>query len=133
MSALSDPDPGVVAVAIQAVSTLAETSPDTCKDENIMRALLVVQNQILDGKLPDEYRVRGMSAPWFQIDLIRLLEEVVIKMESLEDSLLDSLHTCLGRTLELAILTQWLGQGIAFQCICLVAQLRKRAKKGIGS
>ncbi|PNF30423.1 hypothetical protein B7P43_G12873 [Cryptotermes secundus] len=40
---------------------------------DIMPALVQIQNQILDGKLPLEYAYRGLHAPWMQISIIRLL------------------------------------------------------------
>ncbi|PNF30422.1 hypothetical protein B7P43_G12873 [Cryptotermes secundus] len=45
--------------------------PDVVMD--IMPALVQIQNQILDGKLPLEYAYRGLHAPWMQISIIRLL------------------------------------------------------------
>ncbi|XP_023710793.1 AP-4 complex subunit epsilon-1 isoform X2 [Cryptotermes secundus] len=68
---VGDKDPGVVAHVLQFLFVVAEDLPDVVMD--IMPALVQIQNQILDGKLPLEYAYRGLHAPWMQISIIRLL------------------------------------------------------------
>jgi len=68
---VGDKDPGVVAHVLQFLLSVAEDLPDVVLD--IISALVQIQYQILDGKLPHEYTYRGLHAPWMQISIIRLL------------------------------------------------------------
>ncbi|CAB4054288.1 AP4E1 [Lepeophtheirus salmonis] len=69
---LIDPNPGVVAVAIQVAMDLVE-QVDLF---DILPGILDVADQILDDKFPNEFKYKSLSAPWMLCDAISLLSRI---------------------------------------------------------
>ena len=95
-ASLTDVDPGVVGTAIQVLTTIISSKqlyskendliPLSYSTEELIRGLLSIQEQILDGKLPQkEYGYHELPAPWMQVDILHLLslffEHPVVKLK----------------------------------------------------
>ena len=83
-ASLTDADPGVVGAAIQVLTSIISSKPLYSRDNTLMpisysvgeliHGLLSIQEQILDGKLPQkEYGYHELPAPWMQVDILHLL------------------------------------------------------------
>ena len=81
---LTDVDPGVVGVSVQVLTTIMLTKSLYSNEktsifipqsiEGLILGLLSIQEQILDGKLPQkEYNYQELPAPWMQVDILHLL------------------------------------------------------------
>ncbi|KAJ9584605.1 hypothetical protein L9F63_021047, partial [Diploptera punctata] len=70
-SLLGDTDPGMVGKVLQFLLQVTKDSPEMIVD--VVPALVQIQNQILDGKLPAEFTYKTLSAPWMQVSIVRLL------------------------------------------------------------
>lgn len=83
-ASLTDVDPGVVGAAIQVLTSIISSKPLYSRENTLMPisysvgelicGLLSIQEQILDGKLPQkEYGYHELPAPWMQVDILHLL------------------------------------------------------------
>ena len=73
---LSDKDPGVAMVAVQVLNRLSWQNMDKSSQHSVMNSVIGIQEQILEHKLPKEYTFHGTSAPWAQMDILKLLEDL---------------------------------------------------------
>lgn len=69
--AIMDKDPGVMYASLQVFNELIKASPTECKD--LVPAFVSLQNMIVEGKLAPEYDYHGVSSPWIQVKLLRML------------------------------------------------------------
>ncbi len=115
LACLADKDPGVVAVAVQvskSVVTLHQGEDGQQQQAYltaIIPSLLEIQGQILDGKLPPDYKVcnarsagHGVWAPYFQVDILSLLR-LLLQCDPLVTMTrphLSNIHAVLHRTIE---------------------------------
>ncbi|XP_067004637.2 AP-4 complex subunit epsilon-1 isoform X2 [Anabrus simplex] len=82
---LSDKDPGVVAVVLQFLVDAVQINQTTpVLVAELAPALVQIQQQILEGKLPHEYTYRGLHAPWMQISVLRLIQQIKVPNPNLE-------------------------------------------------
>ncbi len=130
-SCLSDPDPGVVAVAVQVARTVCQHRMGVDGDGGslqIIPVLLGIQGQVLGDRLPKEYLRRGIPAPWFQVDILRLLALILSGRTGQEDglgqSVLDAVDSTLERTLESSSThKETCAQAVTLECVRLTAVL----------
>ncbi|XP_021918048.1 AP-4 complex subunit epsilon-1-like isoform X2 [Zootermopsis nevadensis] len=111
---VGDRDPGVVAHVLQFLIDVAEDLPGVVMD--VMSALVQIQNQILDGKLPHEYTYKGLHAPWMQISIIRLLQY-------LQEPSMD-IYMLIQKTLQNAMpqMQNYIGSAIVCECIATLVK-----------
>ena len=111
---LTDSDPGVVSVAIQVLLTVADKVDS---DEGLPLALLFIQEQILEMKMPKEDLYKNISSPWMQVKLFQLLAKVGVDQS-------DRLEDVLIRTMEMTNYKEVIGQAIIYEVTCLISKLR---------
>ena len=140
-ASLTDVDPGVVGAGIQVLTSIISTKPLYSKENTLMpisysvgeliHGLLSIQEQILDGKLPQkEYGYHELPAPWMQVDILHLLSvffehpELKLKITSKEWS--QAAHVLL-RTFEHISLhggsKNMIGHAIDIECAAVGASL----------
>lgn len=115
VQALTDPDPGVVIVAIQVIGKLICACTDV--KVSLTDGLVSIQKQILDGKFPEEYTFHQVPAPWAQMDIIRLLRLLCEENRlTLEER--DKVVELLVATVEQPFPSDHsIGQAVIFECI----------------
>ena len=120
MSAITDKDPGVVFTAVQVLKTLVANHEPSNKHE-LITALLCVQHQALEGRLPrEDYDYKGISAPWLQAQILQLL--TLLKPSSPEH--LDQLNNVVLSTLTSTNSKETIGQAVIYEAIRLMAGVR---------
>ena len=72
VQSLSDADPGVVFCAIQAITCILTNNSHL--EVSIIESICQVQKQILNKKLPVEYNVHNIPAPWGQMQIMQLIQ-----------------------------------------------------------
>ncbi|PSN42024.1 hypothetical protein C0J52_08244 [Blattella germanica] len=123
---LGDKDPGVVAYVLQFILEVAQSltlltywvltiirflqdTPHVVMD--IIPALVKIQHQILDGRLPEEFKYSGLNAPWMQISIIRLLQNSSEPNGDIYMVLQKTLHVTKSKT-EIVI-----GAALVYECV----------------
>ncbi|TRY64310.1 hypothetical protein TCAL_01859 [Tigriopus californicus] len=122
---LSDPDPGVVGVAVQVMRSV--TLHNTTCDSGLIQPLIEILNQILDHKFPKDYVYHGVEAPWVQMDLMILLA-VLLERSDWSDHHAGLISRSLLRSLEGVSPKETIGQAIIYQCIKTIAVMNQKTR-----
>ena len=122
---LSDKDPGVAIVAVQVLNKLnLENLEDT---STVIQSVIGIQEQILAHKLPKEYNFHGTSAPWAQMEILKLLEVICGKLDTEE---CDRVVGLVVNTLEQSFPSDAsVGQAVIFSCIKTMAKALKTSSQ----
>ena len=119
---LSDPDPGVVAIAVQVARTICEQSQDC--DFKLIPTLTSILEQILSNRLPSEYTRKGIPAPWFQIDILKLLSVIVAKGKW-DPEVYESLSAVVINVMDSANPKETSGQAIIMECVQIISNMNR--------
>lgn len=121
---LSDPDPGVVGVAVQVMKCVTLHN-STC-DSGLIKPLIEILNQILDHKFPKEYVYHGVEAPWVQMDVMILIG-ILLERSDWSDHHAALISKSLLRSLEGVSPKETIGQAIIYQCIKTIAVMNQKS------
>lgn len=112
---LSDADPGVVFTAIQAVTCILTNNSHL--EVSIIESICQVQKQILNKKLPAEYNVHNIPAPWGQMQIM-LLIQILNNQKKIPNAMESEIIFLLTETLEQPFPEdRSMGQAVIFECI----------------
>eukprot|EP00095_Tigriopus_kingsejongensis_P009284 maker-scaffold175_size286436-snap-gene-1.50 protein:Tk09284 transcript:maker-scaffold175_size286436-snap-gene-1.50-mRNA-1 annotation:"ap-4 complex subunit epsilon-1" len=120
---LSDPDPGVVAIAVQVLRSTVRSQKSI--DPGLIVPLAEILNQILDHKFPKDYLYRGVEAPWVQMDVMSLLV-MILERSEWNEAHVRLISRGLLRSLESVSPKETIGQAIIYQCIRTIAVMNTK-------
>jgi AP-4 complex subunit epsilon-1 len=116
--ALTDPDPGVMAVALNPICELAKDMPESFVD--ILPSLVGIFRQILEYKLPKDYEYHRLPAPWLQIKLIQIFG---LLAPTISGGILDSIYETLTECMRRADVMSNAGAAIVYEVIKTAVKL----------
>ena len=122
LECLSDQDPGVVAVTVQVARSICELRSEA-SDLDLARSLALIQEQILDKKLPPEYNFHSEAAPWFQSDLLSLMALIVERSQKWDPDIYEAIGSVIVKTMDEASPKEPIGQAIIYECIKVISAL----------
>ncbi|XP_015753041.1 PREDICTED: AP-4 complex subunit epsilon-1-like [Acropora digitifera] len=108
--AIMDKDPGVMCASLQVFNELIKASPTECKD--LVPAFVSLQKMIVEGKLAPEYDYHGVSSPWIQVKLLRMLG--LLGADDQRAS--QKMYSVLGRTLTNLNTNSLISYAVAYEC-----------------
>ena len=115
VQSLSDADPGVVFCAIQAITCILTNNSHL--EVSIIESICQVQKQILNKKLPVEYNVHNIPAPWGQMQIMQLIQ-VLNGQQKIPKEMESEIIFLLTETLEQPYPEdRSMGQTVIFECI----------------
>ena len=114
LQSLGDKDPGVVFCSVTCLTSILKKYP--LIEVPIFEGIFQIQRQILDKKLPTEYNVMRIPAPWGQVVLLRIMRILNKRQIIPKDMELDIIFL-LTETLEQPILEEnTMIHAVIFEC-----------------
>ncbi|XP_034233673.1 AP-4 complex subunit epsilon-1-like isoform X2 [Thrips palmi] len=93
---LGDSDPGVVALILQYLLDLKLEQDHEELTKDLCSSIVSIQDQILHGKLPKDYLHHGVSAPWTQLTILKLIRQLQPPILDVQKVLQDTFKAALG-------------------------------------
>lgn len=93
---LGDSDPGVVALILQYLLDLKLEQQQEELTKDLCSSIVSIQDQILHGKLPKDYLHHGVSAPWTQLTILKIIRQLQPPILDVQKVLQDTFKAALG-------------------------------------
>lgn len=114
---LSDTDPSVMGASLHLIYDLAKRDVTMFRD--ITPSLLTILHQVKDHKLPTEYDYHRIPAPWFQMQLLKILAVIGTADQAASEKMYGELLDVLKR----ADVDSNIGDAIVYEAIRTIAKI----------
>eukprot|EP00831_Metopus_contortus_P028189 TRINITY_DN23496_c0_g1_i2.p1 TRINITY_DN23496_c0_g1~~TRINITY_DN23496_c0_g1_i2.p1 ORF type:complete len:370 (-),score=34.75 TRINITY_DN23496_c0_g1_i2:3-1112(-) len=110
--ALCDKDPCVMAASLNYFYSVIKAQPNRYKD--LVSSFVVIQNQIIEHRLPKEYDFHRLPAPWIQMKLLAIMALLGQYDQAASEHMYSVLSLTMRRADDLGVN---IGYAIVYQCL----------------